>query len=100
MGKMLQSDFYCTECGKKGMPLLRKEGQMREAGHLKKIYCLYCGKETNMVEIRSVGAGYTLQDFEDEIRYGNFKDGKRILPLGEFKKMRNAINRNEGLEDE
>ena len=100
MGKMLQSDFYCTECGKKGMPLPRKEGQMREAGHLKKIYCLYCGRETNMVEIRPIGTGYTLQDFEDEMRYGNFRDGNRILSLGEFKKMRNAINRSEELENE
>ena len=35
----LPSDFYCTECGRKGIPIIRIAGKEREAGHLKKLYC-------------------------------------------------------------
>lgn len=98
--RIITSDFYCTECGRKGIPIPRKEGQLRKEGHLKKLYCLYCNKEVNMIEIKENSNSYTLQDFEDEIKYGNFKEGNRILPLNEFKKMKNAINQNEELKDE
>ena len=27
------SDFYCLKCGKKGIPIARKIGSQREAGH-------------------------------------------------------------------
>lgn len=90
---MTISDFYCTECGRKGLPVQRKMGREREPGHLKNLYCLYCGKNVNMVEIKPFGTKYTLKDFEDEFRYGNFKDGKRVLSLGDFKQMRNTMEK-------
>lgn len=77
------SDFYCTCCGRKGIPILRKTGQEREPGHLKKLYCLYCQEEKNMVEIRQ-GGKYTLLDFEMEYHGGNFKDGVRLKPYKQF----------------
>ena len=46
------STFKCTECGKEGIPISRKQNNQRESGHLKKIYCVHCKKETNHVEIR------------------------------------------------
>ena len=74
------SDFYCTICGNKGIPIFRTVGQEREPGHLKKLFCLYCQKETNMAEIRSIGK-YSLNDFWIEYEYGNFtKEGERIEP--------------------
>ncbi len=41
---MTVSDFYCTKCGRKGIPIARKQGQQREPGHLKKLYCLACAE--------------------------------------------------------
>lgn len=71
------SEFYCTCCGKKGIPVMRKPGQTREPGHLKKLYCLYCKEETNHVEIRSYGR-YYYEDFLDEFELGRFFNGKRL----------------------
>ena len=72
------SDFYCTQCGKKGIPVIRKNGKQKEAGHLKKLYCIYCHQETNHVEIRG-DEKYTYNDFKTEFNNGNFVNGKRIL---------------------
>lgn len=72
------SDFYCTQCGNKNIPIIRQEGQKREPGHLKKLFCLYCAKETNNVEIK-YPSQYTLDDFWIEFNYGNFDaEGNRI----------------------
>lgn len=73
------SDFYCTCCGKKGIPIFRA-GRVREPGHLKKLYCINCQKETNFVEVRPFGA-YNYQEFYLEWKYGNFDvQGNRINP--------------------
>lgn len=71
------SDFYCTCCGSKGIPLPRKVSKQTEAGHLKKIYCLHCQEETNHVEIRSFGC-YRYEDFKKEFDLGRFVDGNRV----------------------
>lgn len=82
------SDFYCTECGHKGIPVIRKVGREKEPGHLKKLFCLYCNKETNHVEIRPNGK-YNINDFFIEYSNGNFVEGKRQLPYKQFEaKMR------------
>jgi hypothetical protein len=81
----LDSDFYCTKCGNKGIPIARKKGQEREAGHLKKIFCLKCQEETNHVECKSF-SHYEYVDFLFEFENGNFTEtGKRKMPYGEFK---------------
>ena len=67
------SEFYCTKCGHKGMPIMRPKGQQREPGHLKKLYCLFCKEEVNHVEIREIG-GYTYEDFLEEFNSGRFTD--------------------------
>ena len=77
------SDFYCTCCGNKGIPVMRKVGAEREPGHLKKLFCLYCNDEKNMVEIKSNGK-YTLEDFLIEFNNGNFINGERQLPYKQF----------------
>lgn len=75
--KNITSDFYCTSCGKKGVPIIRNHGKMREAGHLKKLFCIHCKKETNHVEIRDTEK-YTLEDFKQEFELGRFINGERI----------------------
>lgn len=71
------SRFFCTECGKEGIPVVRKRGQQRKSGHLKKLYCIYCGKEVNHVEIRENNE-YTYEDFLEEFQCGRFVNGDRI----------------------
>lgn len=46
------SNFYCSKCGNKGIPVPRGAYRMREKYHLKKLYCPYCKEETNHLEIR------------------------------------------------
>ena len=75
--KDLTSDFYCTECGKKGIPITRKKGNNKEPGHLKKLFCLTCKKEVNHVEIRPYG-NYLYANFLEEFELGRFYEGKRI----------------------
>ena len=80
----LLSDFYCTSCGNKGIPIFRAVGKEREPGHLKKLFCLHCQKEVNMVEIKPKSK-YTLNDFWIEYEYHNFNEnGERIEPWKQF----------------
>lgn len=76
------SRFFCTECGQEGFPLFRKVGSQREPGHLKKLYCLNCKRETNHAEIRPFGS-YRLEDFQQEFELGRFKDGQK-RPIAEL----------------
>ena len=72
------SEMYCTCCGKKGISIPRKNNKFRKSGHLKKLYCIYCGAEKNHVEIRPIYDGYTHEDFELEMKYNNFdSEGNR-----------------------
>jgi hypothetical protein len=74
---MTPSRFFCTQCGREGIPVQRKKGQEREGGHLKKLYCMYCKQEVNHAEIREIG-GYDIEDFKQEYNLGRFVDGNRI----------------------
>lgn len=90
------SDFYCTCCGNKGLPVFRTTGKERESGHLKKLFCLNCQKEVNMIEIKPNGK-YTLDDFWLEFNYHNFDEkGNRIEPYKQFtSKIRREMMINE-----
>lgn len=81
------SDFYCTQCGKQGIMIPRKVNAQREAGHLKKMYCLHCKQEHNFVEIRPFGMEYRYEDFLLEFENGNFgTDGLRKEEWKQFKR--------------
>lgn len=74
---LLQSNFYCTQCGNANIPVYRKLSRMREAGHLKRLYCYHCKKETNHAECRSIGK-YSKTEFLIEFNNGNFdEEGNR-----------------------
>ena len=82
-------DFYCTRCGKKGIPVCR-EGNMRKAGHLKILYCLNCKCEINHAECIE-GSGYNKELFFAEWKSGNFdSEGKRKKPLIKWKARHSA----------
>ena len=75
--KTTTSEFYCTKCGRRGIPIARKIGKQREAGHLKKLYCPFCREEINHAEIRPFGE-YNYEDFKLEFELGRFVDGNKI----------------------
>ena len=82
---VVMSEFYCTQCGNKGFPSWRRTGREREAGHLKKIYCLTCGEQTNHVECKE-NTHYQYDDFKTEYEYGNFtEEGLRKQKYGELR---------------
>lgn len=86
----LDSEFYCTLCGNKGIPIVRKRGSKREAGHLKKLFCLICQMETNHAEVQE-WTHYSYKDFKFEFDNGNFsEEGLRILSYGEFRAKMNS----------
>lgn len=83
----MTSEFYCSKCGSKGIPILRKNGKMREAGHLKKLWCLKCKEEVNHVECKP-GTKYDYSDFCIEYEYGNFdENGLRVRTYGELRSL-------------
>lgn len=71
------SRFFCTKCGREGIPIYRKKGQERECGHLKKLYCMYCKEEVNHAEVREVG-DYDVDTFKKEYELGRFINGNKI----------------------
>ena len=42
--------FFCVNCGKEGLPVYRSQAQQRGKLHRKRLYCIYCGQDVNMVE--------------------------------------------------
>ena len=82
---MITNDFYCTQCGQKGIPIQRKENAKRESGHLKKLWCLKCNKETNHVECNN---NYTHDDFLTEFENDNFdEDGNRVMTYNQLRSV-------------
>lgn len=82
---IILSDFYCTKCGNKGIPIMRRKGAERQAGHLKRIFCLKCQQEWNHVECKPYSR-YNYNDFLVEFENKNFdNEGNRKIPYGELK---------------
>lgn len=83
MARPSVSICYCTQCGEP-FPIYRTNKKTREPGHLKKLFCLKCNKETNHAECRGFGK-YTHEDFLIEFNGGNFdSDGNRKVPWKTF----------------
>ena len=62
------SEFYCINCGNRGIPVWRKRGRLREPLHRKALYCTTCKQTVNHVEIRTE---------EERIQFmTDFADGK------------------------
>lgn len=68
-------DFYCTNCGKKGIPLARTKSLQHGKFHRKKLYCIYCKETVNMVECRTDEEVY---DFKEQFEKGAFKDEAEV----------------------
>ena len=70
-----QSDFYCINCGQKGIPCLRPQARRRERCHRKKLYCPHCGYTINHIECRTDEDVY---DFKEAFDNGEFQEEARI----------------------
>lgn len=46
-------DFYCINCGKKGIPLTRQQSRPREPFHRKVMYCWHCKHIVNHIECKN-----------------------------------------------
>lgn len=77
------SEFYCTKCGRRGVPISRRIGHQREAGHLKKLYCIYCKEEVNHAEVRPFGE-YNYEDFQKEFKLGRFLEDGTKVPISDL----------------
>lgn len=64
-------DFYCINCGAKGIPILRAGNKLKEKNHRKRMYCPTCKHETNHIECRN----YLEQlEFIEAFNAGEFAD--------------------------
>lgn len=53
MAKISAHDFYCINCGQKGIPIARKIGKLHGEFHRKKLWCCNCKTEINHIEVRN-----------------------------------------------
>ena len=53
MARYEMHDFYCINCGHKGIPITRKVGKLHGEFHRKKLYCCTCRMECNHIEVRN-----------------------------------------------
>ena len=54
MGNKYEShDFYCLNCGRKGINVWRSSGQQRAKNHRKKLFCPWCGQTVNHIECKT-----------------------------------------------
>ena len=66
-----EHEFYCINCGNKGIPLMRQKGFQHEKFHRKKLYCPYCKMEVNHIECRTFDE---VEEFKENFKNGVYKD--------------------------
>lgn len=72
-------DFYCINCGEKGIPLTRQQSHQRGSFHRKLMYCWHCKHTVNHIECRNESerlkfiekflAGDYRKEAEEELKY-------------------------------
>jgi hypothetical protein len=71
MPKYVQHEFYCINCGERGIPLSRKVGQIHGKNHRKKLYCPNCRNTVNHIECRNFEE---VNKFKENFVNGVYKD--------------------------
>lgn len=67
--------FYCMNCGNRGIDLPRKSGQKRERFHKKKMYCFKCREEINHIECKTEEEAQQFKiDFENGVYINEAKE--------------------------
>lgn len=62
-------DFYCINCGEKGIPLMRPGNKKKATGHRKNMYCYHCKHTVNHIECNSIEAVAKFKDNFDKGLY-------------------------------
>lgn len=78
--KYVDSQFYCLNCGSRGLDCLRKEGKIKKTGHRKKMWCFNCQQVCNFYEVhnkeeeeefrKKYKKGVFAKEAEDSIKQG------------------------------
>lgn len=78
MGRsFMEHDFYCINCGNKGISIMRNQGHKQSKLHRKKLYCIHCKTEVNHIECKSPDEVAT---FKKEFERGKYvKEAKESL---------------------
>lgn len=71
MSSSVTHSFYCMNCGKKGIDLLRPKGKLREKFHKKVLYCPWCKETVNHVECRTME---DVEIFKENFEKGYYKN--------------------------
>ena len=64
-----QHDFYCLNCGKRNITIMRPRNCLREVNHRKVLYCCNCKTTVNHMECRDDEEAY---DFKLAFEQGDF----------------------------
>ena len=67
----VEHNFYCINCGQKGIPLSRNCGHLHERFHRKKLFCLNCQEEINHIECVTPE---DVEEFKENYENGVYKD--------------------------
>lgn len=65
------NDFYCINCGEKGIPLTRQQSKDKGAFHRKLMYCWHCKHTVNHIECRNE---LEKQEFLTNFLNGTYKE--------------------------
>ena len=63
------SEFYCINCGNRGIDLMRRQSKQHKAGHMKKLYCLNCQIFCNHYECHNLE---DVNKFKNKFEKGEF----------------------------
>lgn len=66
-----QHDFYCVNCGNKGIPATRFTCHKHSSMHHKKLYCIHCRMTMNHVEISN---RFEYEQFVEDFNKGLYKN--------------------------
>ena len=63
--------FFCINCGQETFSVWRGTNKLRKKNHRKKLWCIHCQKELNMVECRDIE---DVLKFKEAFNNGEFKE--------------------------
>ena len=69
--KFVIHNFYCINCGNRGIELYRNRGYQYGKGHRKKLYCIHCQAEVNHIECKTPEEEY---EFKKNFENGVYKN--------------------------
>lgn len=79
-------EFYCINCGNKGMDLFRETSHKHSKHHRKQLYCYHCKEIVNMIECKDI---LEVEEFKMNFEKGVYKDeAKNSLSYGRGTGMR------------